>query len=71
VGRTANYGPVRASAIQGFDAYDDEDPPGSRLLGTHGTGGTMGAVADAAKRLWSLVHGYDDIRGSRLDNSIP
>jgi len=31
----------------------------------------MGAVADAAKRLWSLVHGYDDIRGSRLDNTIP
>jgi hypothetical protein len=31
----------------------------------------MGALASAAKRLWSLVHGYDDIRGSRLDNSIP
>jgi hypothetical protein len=31
----------------------------------------MGAVANAAKRLWSLVHGYDDIRGSRLDNNIP
>lgn len=28
-------------------------------------------IRSAAKRLWSLVHGYDDIRGSRLDNSIP
>jgi len=31
----------------------------------------MGKVSEAARRLWSLIHGYDDIRGSRLDNSIP
>lgn len=29
------------------------------------------AVVRALKRLWSLIHGYDDIRGSRRESSFP